>query len=517
MGGVLVALLVLATGGVSADTKTPSIANGKPAYRILFGPAPCRAVPGRTIDAARAGRIARAAGVAALPVEAALAQMGRLRCPSVDHSPPLAVRDQLEDIAGRVLADAQAFARRRGPAPRSAAPASRPPLGGAPGAQDRTGAENLEAVLDRWLAAGRRSGSAPSPWTLGSAYLGEGISGLAAIDQDRFLAIHDTKGGAAVPRSDPSGMVGYVSLLHLPRRGGVAGLERVPLRLAEGLGIDRTPSDLEAICALAPVPALRDRGPGTRPARAQRFLAFESGDYRPAGITARAYALAFQTRPDGQAVVTLDGFVTFTGADLSDVEGALCLPTDVVTSHDSDGQRLTVILVQRGGGPERSPARIRMFDFHLGTGPELTLIAERPAREKNLKARSLQAPWTVPAAPDGGDRRHVSAMAGPVNGRVFLVGAEDGGDTGPFASILYSVDSACLTDDAMVCRPERGPRLPLPNVKIEALAISGAGGFRPSPLSSRSFVVASDDEDLGGMAWRLPLDRERRASRPQRR
>ncbi len=357
-------------------------------------------------------------------------------------------------------------------------------------------------------------------WPLGPVYLGEGISDLAPLDTDRFLAVHDTKGGQDVGPSDGP-LSGYVSILTLPAAGGVAGLDRLPLHSAGGLSLQRTPSDLEALCALPAITGQRTGTPIGELQAAAHFLAFESGDYGPAGIVARVYHMSVRTGSTGPTA-TVHGFAEFTDAALSDIEGAICLVADDPMSDavDRDGAAqsvtITTVLAQRGGGADGEPARMRRFRLRLETDGSLALLADLDAGNSREERQALMAPWRQVSETTGTDdpaqmnvdTRHVSAMAGPVHGRVILSGARDGGDTGPFASVLYVVDGACLADERLACHPERGPRLALPNVKIEAVTFtnpSGAAHPDSGPAFRGTLVVATDDEGLGGMAWRLPL------------
>lgn len=314
-------------------------------------------------------------------------------------------------------------------------------------------------------------------------YGGTGISGLAPLADGRALVVHDTK---ALPQDDGSVDLTqpYVSLLSF----GPATLTPLPLSAAEGLELGRAPSDIEALCRLSP------QDPEAPSEESLDILAFESGDFRDL-IRARIYRLRIDLAAEGGAAAQITDFIELDGAALAFVEGALCLPLEQSTAQSSS---LLVLLAERGGPDGSDPARIRRFMLSLE--PQTTQDAPRWSEGEPTQ---LLAPWPAAYGPDfladaastGTNIRHISDIAGPHAGQIWLAGATDAGDQGPFYSLVYRLPVRCVLDPeaAKGCGSDATALFAVPGLKVEGLT-------GPMALGD-PFLLGTDDEDFGGKAW----------------
>ncbi len=285
----------------------------------------------------------------------------------------------------------------------------------------------------------------------GSAPLANGYSGMAQLDSQKYVVVHDTKSYKDGAR------LGIVRL-----DNGVPRYEE--LSVDDWKDEDGRSSDLESICAL--------------PGRPGEFLAAESGYWE--GKNGRIFHLTVQ---DGQARV----------------QSALPLPLLADNSEDQEGDNfegiacaphpgggILVVLGERGGS-ERYPAgvlRWGRFD------PATAAITWTDAGKAGQRIAAPGA-WVDPEA-----KRDISDLHLDPQGAIWAVATEDAGDAGPFRSVIYKV--ATLDGD-----PDR----PFGIVKdghigwvVDGLKVEALSG--PPGTSEHSFLsYGTEDEDLGGI-WR---------------
>ncbi len=522
----------------------------------LFGEAPCSAPDPLAIESARRGLLSAVGGLAVVPIEAALVQRGRLRCGPDDAEPTrAAIDDQLDVFAARFFKTMRPQA--------LANPASADALGrlearidvfrgmmvsgqvlfivlilvlvirallwllggerrrlavfqDVPVEQAHTvrslalliaglsgcvvisalAVQHGERARDRAILVGALAGT-HQPAEAPAALLGTGFSGFAALGGQEILAVHDTKAvplsaGQTLPRLDR-----YLSIVTLSPAGAPAMLRRLNLSVDEGLSLERAPSDLEAVCLLSRPRKTMGEGDRARPIHA---LAFESGDFRrdtdgpnAVDFRARAYHIRLDQAAGGTRA-RLIGVIEFTELGLIDVEGALCRAAAGGPQASEDPVPVEVVLARRGGGAD--PARLHRLRLMVSRDGPVTLAS-------GVEAGGLEAPWPreiLERLPEGA-ARHVTDLSQGPGERVFVTAAGDAGDAGPFASLIYTVNAACLFGQRAVagvrggqpCHPDRGMVRSVPNVKLEALTVIDG--------RTNHLALGSDDEDLGGLAW----------------
>jgi len=294
-------------------------------------------------------------------------------------------------------------------------------------------------------------GSQPPRLSSSSALAAVGYSGMAQLDSEAYLVVHDTKAHKEGPR------LGMIRI-----NDGVPHYE--PLWIDDWKHEDGRSSDLESLCAI--------------PGHPGEFLAAENGYWQ--GKHGRIFHIAVhgaQARVRNALPLPLlaDNDEQHEGDNF---EGIACAP-------QADGQIL-VILGERGGS-ERYPTGVLRWGSFDPAADRVTWTRAGKAGEP------VAAPgaWVDPQA-----KRDISDLHIDPEGTVWAVATEDAGDVGPFRSVIYKV--ATIRDD-----PERPLRIVengavgwvVDGLKVEALSAAPA-------TSMHSFLsYATEDEDLGGI-WR---------------
>jgi hypothetical protein len=297
----------------------------------------------------------------------------------------------------------------------------------------------------------------------------------------RFLVVQDLKGHEDGDRfglytidaldalqPSPSTPDGGDSYVGIPVDWAAADVERA--------------SDLEAICPL--------------PGSPDEFLACESGYW--GGKYGRLFHLRLIRNLPGSATAE-NAAAAGTPAPSDDpagwraeVLGTVQLPQlageieGIACSRAKDG-RLLLLLGERGGSPAYAPAWIRWGWLDLGAGtldmtlPDGTMAMQIDWPEPNC------SPWARP----------ISDLYLDAAGYLWIAGASDSGDAGPFRSVVYRA-ARINPDDQYPYYYASDPRLvwELDGLKIEALAAPAVAG------SVMSF--ATDDEVYGGIFRPLP-------------
>lgn len=272
------------------------------------------------------------------------------------------------------------------------------------------------------------------------------VSGLAWVEGDRFLAVHDAKlpDEAGFPR---------VSLLDLP-----AGLDGVRWRpLAVRFGVHAS-SDLESV---ARVP--------TRDGRALVLIAESTEEVAEKPFSNRI--LLLEVWEEDAAVVESAEWPVAT----SNVEGM---------AVGEAGGTLVFLYAERAHGRPSSEIRYA----------EVTLAPLRFGAFRSAGA-------FVSPGPAGAAARPVSALEVDAAGVVYVASAEDPDDDGgPFRSAVYRIGRVASGPQGATVELDAAPELQgrLDGFKVEGLAA------RQLPDGAVELWVGVDDENYGGTIRRLP-------------
>jgi hypothetical protein len=273
------------------------------------------------------------------------------------------------------------------------------------------------------------------------------ISGLAWLESDTFLAVHDAKNPMENDRP-------RVSLLRLPR--SVEGLTWQPLSVAWPSPLGPS-SDLESIARI----------PGT-----DTFLLLESGEPRVDGPRFRR---AFLVELRNNEAVLLS-FAELPQATVN-IEGSAVAKI---------GNMLVFLCAERGD--DRPGTEIYWAELHL-----------QPLRFGTFHRR-----YFTPVGFVGPKRRPVSAIEIDRRGTIYVASAYDpDNDDGPFSSVIWRVGNlrAGANKRIVLSLPARPQKLAtLDGLKVESLAI------RETRLGTIELFAGTDDENYGGTVRRIPIN-----------
>lgn len=296
---------------------------------------------------------------------------------------------------------------------------------------------------------------AASPWAVG-ALPAEGLSGMAALGDSVYLVVHDTKAHQDGPR------VGLIQVL------GDEGTRYQPLEIEDWKDRDGRSNDLEAACAL--------------PGRPGELLLAESGDWE--GRYGRIFHLRVAGRGSDARAQVLAAYrlPLLAGNDREhrgdNFEGLAC-------ARQEEG-RFLLLLGERGGSPLYPRGVLRWGSLDLDQG-------------SLAWADGGRAGWEVAAPgdwPGEGSRRDISDLYLAPEGTLWAAAALDGGDRGPFRSVIYRLGRV-TGDLRMPLQPQVRPPAAwtLDGLKVEALAAPAAA------VPGSALSLGSEDESLGGV-WR---------------
>lgn len=270
------------------------------------------------------------------------------------------------------------------------------------------------------------------------------LSGMAWVEGDRFLAVHDAKSSDDRAR---------VSLIELPKLMG-EGLASRPIEVSWPASTGPA-SDLEAIARI----------PGT-----SAFLLVESGSASLAGVPLQRIFLAEYGGGRLEAVDVIDW-----PAPVENVEGVAVARV---------GNQLVFLYAERAEGWRASALRWA------------------PLRLQPLALGSFQEASFEPADPSGRHARPVSAIELDDSGNIYVASAVDpGDDEGPFRSVIWRAGriKADASGTAKVVVDRTPLRLAsLDGLKVEAIAVREPAGGTPE------IFVGTDDENYGGIVRLLP-------------
>lgn len=304
-------------------------------------------------------------------------------------------------------------------------------------------AASLAALI---LSAGCSTGStgAPPPHTASAL---PDISGLAFIDGNEFIAVHDVKNPDDRPR---------VSLISLPASSAGPVRETMEIAWPAPLG---PASDLESIARI----------PGT-----SLFLLAESGQAKRAGTSFRRIFLAQYRDRRLDIVDAVDWPVP-----VHNVEGAAVARS---------GDQFVFLFAERAEGEPETLVRWASLSLHPMTFG--------PFQEVAFAAPDPTGPYARP----------VSAIEVDDAGRIIVASAVDtGNDSGPFRSVIWRIgrienDGGTGSRVVLDARPTR--LATLDGIKVEGLAL------RPQPGGAVEIFFGTDDEHHGGIIRHIPLGTE---------
>ncbi len=271
------------------------------------------------------------------------------------------------------------------------------------------------------------------------------LSGLAWVEEDLFLAVHDAKypEEVALPR---------VSLLQLPR--GLDGIRWQPLDVTFA---GPKSNDFESVAGI----------PNSR-----QILLVESTEEQDEKPFSRRIFLANLDDQGLQIIDTVEWPV-----ETKNVEG---------TAVAQSGSDYIFIYAERAQGEGSTTihfAPLQLEPLQIG---EFT------------DAGSFTSP-----SPTGDDTRPVTGIDVDSAGLIYVASAEDpGDDNGPFRSAVYAIGRVESQDNAPAVTLFNNPVLMarLDGLKVESLAV------RELPAVEMELFVGFDDENYGGLLRPIPLN-----------
>ena len=272
------------------------------------------------------------------------------------------------------------------------------------------------------------------------------LSGLAWVDGDSFLAVHDSKNPDENERP-------RVSMLWLPNSPDGLTWKSLELDWPQPLGLS---SDLESAARI----------PGS-----QSFLLVESGERREQGQQFRRIFLA-ECRDHELQIVSFTEMPT----SVENIEG---------TAVAKIVERLIFIFAERAEG-------------QLNTNISWTDLQLQP-----LKLGAFEQITFRPVDFTGPNIRPVSAIETDNLGRLYVASAFDpGDDNGPFRSVIWRAGQVKLDKNNKVrivldAKPYR--LATLDGLKVESLAI------REPADGKIELFAGTDDENYGGTLRLIPL------------
>ncbi len=282
-----------------------------------------------------------------------------------------------------------------------------------------------------------------------------GFSGLAQVDESRYLAVHDDL------------IFEDGSRLTLIRMGDAGVPTLAPVAVDDWVDFEGRPSDLESVCAI--------------PSRSKEFILVEAGYWQ--GQYGRLFHIELDARENRAKVLGVSKLPLFvdnspdhTGDQFEGLECA-----------DGGHNAVLLILGERGGSDSYESGRLRWGTLQL-TDYSLTFTVD------GKRGIEIEAPgqWT-----DAARNRDISALYLDDDGTLWAAATEDPGDVGPFYSVIYQVGSVDPDLDYPI---QAGGTISawkvVPGFKVEALAAPVAA------VAGSTLSFGTEDEVYGGV-WRV--------------
>lgn len=275
------------------------------------------------------------------------------------------------------------------------------------------------------------------------------LSGLAWIDGDLFLAVHDAKN-----RKEPD--LPRVSLLTLP-----ASSEGVLWRPVDVAFPDQASNDLESAARI----------PGT-----SQVLLAESGD------NGGAFTRIFRAELRGDAVEILDT------ARWSEFTKPYNVEAIAVAGNGPD--EWLFIWAERNSGQISTDlkwTKLRLDPFRIG-GTVSSIAFTLPQSAYDTRGAPLYSRPLVAMDIDSAGQIYIAAALDPEE-------ISQTPDNGPFRSIIYKIGG--IDGDRVVLDPQPRVIAVLDALKVESLAVR-------ERQDQRELFVGTDDENYGGILRLLP-------------
>lgn len=281
-----------------------------------------------------------------------------------------------------------------------------------------------------------------------------GISGMAQIDGNSYLVVHDALSFETGPR------------MSIIRLSADAPPVFHPVTIDSWPNGDGQASDLESLC---PVPS-----------RPNDYLMAESGTWKGKG--GRLFHVHLDSLTNKAAILGVMKLPVLADNNPQQVgdqyEGIACI-------RGTDG-RLLLLLGERGGSEKFPDGVIRWGVLDLDRHQlEFT--------EKGIGGVTINAPgkWN-----NAKTNRDISDIHISPDGTIWLSAADDNGDNGAFTSMIYSPGRVSGNFKAPVL-PSRHPKVwrIISSIKVEGL--SGP----PASVAGSRMSIGSDDENYGAI-WR---------------
>lgn len=270
------------------------------------------------------------------------------------------------------------------------------------------------------------------------------LSGLAWVEGDTFLAVHDAKNPEENDRP-------RVSMLRLPQSLDGVSWTTFTLDWPAPLGLS---GDFESV---ARIPGMKS------------FLLVESGERIH---DRRRFNRVFLIKVENAQPV-LHSFIELPNA-FKNIEGSAVART---------GDRLVFVCAERGD--HRAASEVYWTDLHLNP----------------LRFGSFRKAYFKPVGFSGKNKRPVSAIEIDSFGRVYIASAYDPeDDNGPFQSVIWRVGRIWADrNEVRLVFHARPLRLAtLDGLKVESLALRESNG-------KIELFAGTDDENYGGALRPIPL------------
>lgn len=284
-----------------------------------------------------------------------------------------------------------------------------------------------------------------------------GFSGMAGIDETRYLVVHDIKAHREGVRLSVIGT------------GNERNITIDPVTVADWKHADGRASDLESVCKI--------------PGSSNQYLAAESGHWD--GKYGRLFHISLDESETSYRAEVIRAYdlPEFDAKGPNDPHGDEFEGMECLSLADD---QVLVLLGERGGSPVYPRGTIRWFVVNTRDQALTWGNAGETGKQVN-------PPGVMDEALN---RRDVTALYLDGDNALWAVSAEDAGDSGPFNSFVYQVGTVKPDpeDPVKMIRSTVAENI-MSGLKTEALA------GPTSEIPASRFSVGTEDECLGGI-WR---------------
>ncbi|MDN5370741.1 MAG: hypothetical protein PWP74_2049 [Shewanella sp.] len=277
-----------------------------------------------------------------------------------------------------------------------------------------------------------------------------GFSGMAQMDANSYLVVQDKK------VDEPGSRLGVLQV----KPDGV--LNYTPLTISDWKDQDGQSSDLESVCHL--------------PGQTNEYLLAESGYWDG------KFGRIFQVAVSGDVAIVKQVYhvpkIVAGGKGIhgDNFEGMACI---------AQGDSVLVVLGERGGNKRYKRGYLRLGVLDTAAGQlSWQQYADHPVE--------ITAPKT-----DANKKRTISDLYLDKQGVIWAVATEDGGDQGPFRSVIYQAATVSGPAEQLKVTAVRYSKAQwiVDGFKVESLA--GPAANVPNSYMS----IGTEDENYGG-SWR---------------